>query len=51
MLTITIHRHRKISFSIKKCGALNFKTRSGCSYKRHLDTKKKVCYNEEKVMI
>lgn len=48
MLTITTLRHREISIYIKKCGTLNFKTRSGCSYKKHLDMKKKVCYTEEK---
>ena len=48
MLMIMIHRHRKISIYIKKCGALNFKTKSGCTYKKHLDMKKKVCYTEDK---
>ena len=47
MLMIMIHRHRKISIYIKKCGALNFKTRSGCTYKKYLDMKKKVCYTEK----
>lgn len=51
MLMIMIHRHRKISIYIKKRGTLNFKTRSGCSYKKRLDMKKKVCYTEEKMMI
>lgn len=47
MLMIMIHRHRKISICIKKCGVLNFKMRSGYAYKKHLDMKKKVCYTEK----
>lgn len=51
MLMIMIHRHRKISIYIKKCGALNFKTKSGCTYKKHLDMKKKYAILKKKVMI